>query len=117
MILQPIIENAIHYGIRGMEGKGIIRMEVIQEDDQVCISIRDNGVGMSQEKIAEIMKGEIKESSVNNDSNGIGIGNVISRLRLFFHQDNVMEITSLGENMGTEVAIFIPLEGKEKHHV
>jgi two-component system, sensor histidine kinase YesM len=117
MILQPIVENAIHYGIRGMEGKGIIRMEVIQEDDQVCISIRDNGVGMSQEKIAEIMKGEIKESSVNNDSNGIGIGNVISRLRLFFHQDNVMEITSLGESMGTEVAIFIPLEGKEKHHV
>jgi sensor histidine kinase YesM len=114
MILQPIVENCINYGIRGMEGKGVIEMSVYREDNSICISIRDNGIGMKQEKIKEIMEGQIKVSNLSSDSNGIGIGNVINRLRLFFDQDNVIEITSMGENMGTEVAIFIPLEEKIK---
>jgi len=114
MILQPIVENCINYGIRGMEGKGIIEMSVYREDDSICISIRDNGIGMKQEKIKEIMEGQIKVSDLSSDSNGVGIGNVISRLRLFFDRENVIEITSMGENLGTEVAIFIPLEEKGK---
>lgn len=118
MILQPIVENCINYGIRGMEGKGLIEMSVTKEktdgDSYICVSIRDNGIGMKQDKIKEIMEGQLKETNLSSDSNGIGIGNVINRLRLFFQRENVIEITSLGENMGTEVAIFIPMgeEGK-----
>lgn len=117
MILQPIVENCINYGIRNIEWEGYIDLSVYREGDHICISIRDNGIGMSSEKIQKIMNSRLKETDLEQSSNGIGLDNVIGRLRLFFGMEEVMEITSAGENMGTEVAIFIPYEEKEKYYV
>lgn len=117
MILQPIVENSINYGIRNIDWEGYIDLSVYREGDHICISIRDNGIGMSSEKIQKIMNSRLKETDLEQSSNGIGLDNVIGRLRLFFGMEEVMEITSAGENMGTEVAIFIPYEEKENYYV
>jgi two-component system sensor histidine kinase YesM len=117
MILQPIIENSINYGIRNIDWEGVIELSVYREDNQICISIRDNGVGMSKELIDKVMNSELKASDLSKDSNGVGLDNVISRLRLFYSCQDVMEITSVGENMGTEVAIYIPISEVEKADV
>ncbi|MBD5545395.1 MAG: histidine kinase [Lachnospiraceae bacterium] len=117
MILQPIVENCINYGIRNIEWEGYIDLSVYKERNHICVSIRDNGTGMSEEKIQKIMSSRQKEDDSEQNSNGIGLDNVIGRLRLFFGIEKVMEITSAGENMGTEVAIFIPYEEKENGHV
>jgi sensor histidine kinase YesM len=109
MILQPIVENSINYGIRNIDWEGIIELSVYREDNHVCISIRDNGVGMSNEIIEKVMNSELKANDISKDSNGVGLDNVIGRLRLFYARDDVMEITSVGKNMGTEVAIYIPM--------
>lgn len=109
MILQPIVENSINYGIRNIDWEGIIELSVYREDNHVCISIRDNGIGMSNEIIEKVMNSELKASDISKDSNGVGLDNVIGRLRLFYERDDVMEITSVGKNMGTEVAIYIPI--------
>lgn len=116
MILQPIVENAIQYGIRGIEWEGKIMLFVYEEDGHVTVSIRDNGNGMSQESIAAVMEGQVKEE-LGDGSNGVGLGNVIGRLRLFCGREDVMEITSLGEGLGTEVAIFIPTAEREEYDV
>ena len=113
MILQPIVENAINYGIREAEGKGVIRLGVYQKDDYIYISIQDNGVGIEQNKIDHIMKGEIIASDLSENSNGIGLGNVISRLRLYYNYENVIEIISEGKNQGTEVIICIPMRNNK----
>ncbi len=111
MILQPLIENCINHGVRTVEWEKIIELSVYKERDSICVSVRDNGVGISGEKIERIMQGELSSDDLREAANGVGLDNVISRLRLFYGRDGVVEITSAGENMGTEVAIYIPIGG------
>ena len=49
MILQPIVENAVNYGIRESEGEGMIRLSVYEAEGDVYMSIADNGIGISEE--------------------------------------------------------------------
>ncbi len=108
MILQPIVENAVNYGIRDISWEGRILLKVYEKESYICISIFDNGCGISQEKIIEIMNGEIEETDLAKNSTGIGLGNVISRLQVYYSQERVIEIISEGENLGTEVILYIP---------
>ncbi|MGN0376661.1 MAG: histidine kinase [Suilimivivens sp.] len=112
MILQPIVENCVNHGIREMAGKGRIWLSVYRIDDTACISIRDNGIGMNKETIDKVMSGTYREEELAADSNGIGMDNVIARLKLFTESDDVMSIISEGKDKGTEVIIY--LQGKEQ---
>ena len=105
MILQPIVENSVNYGIRNIDWQGTIELSATKEKEYVCLSIRDNGIGMEQEKIDQILSGQLKKDEINGDSNGVGLNNVIQRLRMFYDKEDIIEITSIGKNMGTEVAI------------
>ena len=111
MILQPIVENAVNYGIRDIDWEGHIDLKVYRQNSDVLLSIRDNGIGMSQDKIDRILSGEaVGEVSADHAaSNGIGLGNVIERLQIFTGQRDVMEIFSEGENKGTEFIIRVPM--------
>ena len=111
MTLQPIVENAVNYGIRNIDWDGLITLSLYREDDRACISVKDNGIGMSEDKIERVLKDELEASALSDDSNGIGLTNVISRLDLHFNADNIFSIYSEGENRGTEVIIRIPVEG------
>lgn len=109
MVLQPIVENAVNYGIHGINWDGIIKLSVYRTDHNICLSVRDNGIGISQEKIDQIIRGEIPEADLERNSNGVGLGNVISRLQMYFNRDDVLEIKSEGKDKGTEVIIHIPI--------
>ena len=85
-----------------------------REDGKIRISIRDNGTGMSQEKIREVMEGRTRETDLSRNSTGIGLGNVISRLRLYYNTEDVLEIRSEGENKGTEVLLYLPYPEAEE---
>ncbi len=109
MILQPIVENCINYGIRDIGRQGIITLSVYPGREEICVCVRDNGVGITPERIEEIRSGVIKEKEQSGDSNGIGLNNVIERLKMFYDRDEVLEIIAHGENKGTEVLLHIPL--------
>jgi len=107
MILQPIVENCVNHGIREMAGEGRIWLSVYEMDGYICISISDNGKGMSKEKIDRILSGTYTTEKLSGDSNGVAMDNVIARLRLFTGNDKVMDIFSEGEGMGTEFVIYL----------
>ena len=107
MILQPIVENCVNHGIREMAGEGRIWLSVYEMDGCVCISIGDNGKGMSKETINKILSGTYREERLSGDSNGVAMDNVIARLRLFTGNDKVLDIFSEGEGMGTEFVIYL----------
>ncbi|MCD7725052.1 MAG: histidine kinase [Clostridiales bacterium] len=113
MILQPIVENCVNHGIREMGGDGSVCLSVYRTEKGVCISVKDNGIGMSRETIDQIMSGSYREEGRNTGSNGIGMDNVISRMKLFTKNENVMEISSEGAGMGTEVFIYL-CDGQER---
>ncbi|MEE1254968.1 MAG: histidine kinase [Lachnospiraceae bacterium] len=112
MILQPIVENSVNYGISDIDWQAKIEISATREDEYVWLSIRDNGIGMEQKKIDQIMSGQLKEDEIFSDSNGVGLNNVIQRLRMFYNKEDVIEITSVGKNMGTEVAIKLYWRGE-----
>jgi sensor histidine kinase YesM len=70
----------------------------------------DNGVGMSQELIKEVLSGEYKSESDSESKkgNGVGLNNVMQRLRLYFNGADNFEIISNGRDQGTEVVITVP---------
>jgi sensor histidine kinase YesM len=115
MILQPVVENAVNYGIRDIEYEGKIFLSVYQTEEQIEITIEDNGAGMNQSTIDRVMNTKLedsaalKERNITKDSNGIGLGNVINRLRLYYDMEDVFIIESEGRNKGTKVTICIPL--------
>lgn len=114
MILQPVVENAVNYGIRDIDYERKIFLKVEQVEDKIRIVIYDNGAGMDKTTIDRIMNFKIKpgkiEREVNpaKDSHGIGLGNVITRLKLYYDTDDVFHINSDGQNKGTTVTILIP---------
>lgn len=113
MILQPIVENSVNYGIRGISWEGVIKLSLYREGDFACILIEDNGIGMEQEKLNKIMSSGLEETDLEDGSNGIGLDNVISRLKLFYDREDVFTIDSPGKDRGTRVLIRIPMKGKE----
>lgn len=107
MILQPIVENCVNHGIREMAGEGKIILSVFAMEGQPCISVRDNGKGMDADTIEKVLNGTYCEEDMTGDSNGIGMNNIIARLKLFTGTDDVMDIISEGKDMGTEVRIYL----------
>ncbi len=111
MILQPLVENAVNYGIRDIDWEGHIDLKVYKDGNDVLLSVKDNGVGMSRDKIERILSGEAagEVSADHAASNGIGLGNVIERLQIYTGRSDVMEIKSEGENKGCEFVIKVPM--------
>ena len=113
MILQPVVENAVNYGIRNIEREKRIVLKVERLQGLIRVRIEDNGIGMSAERIKEVMSGRAGENPVMKDSNGVGIANVMARLRLFYDREEVMHIFSEGMDKGTIVDILIPVPQEE----
>ena len=106
MIIQPLVENSIKYGIKDLEpGEGKVTLSVYRENNMCCIRVSDNGIGTDEEIIEKIMNHEKKPS----ETRGVGITNVMSRLDLYYNNREVFEMKSR-KNEGTHVTIKIPLE-------
>ena len=110
MILQPLVENAVQYGIRGVEWEGWVTLRIWQEAGTVYIEVADNGRGMSQELIERVLHGENVKNRKNSKSNGIGVYNVLERLQMYYTTEDVLEIESDGEGKGTRFTLKIPKE-------
>lgn len=107
LTLQPLVENAIFSGIEPMGENGIISIHVKALENTLCISVRDNGVGIPEEKIEKILKG--KEKSKNDTMSGIGLPNVDQRIKLVYGEEYGLSIESkVGEY--TEIQVRIPIE-------
>ena len=111
MILQPIVENCVNHGIREMGDKGVIVLSLYEKEGRVCISVKDNGVGMSEETIQKVLCGTYREEDMASGGNGVGMDNVISRMKLFTDDENVITVRS-EEGKGTEVCFYLQRTGQ-----
>lgn len=100
--LQPLVENAIIHGIEPSEDGGAVRLRIYKKGTNVIIKIIDNGIGISKDKINSILKCEFDDS--DGHTTGIGINNVITRLRLYFNEYHCFKIKSK-VGIGTVITI------------
>lgn len=102
--LQVIIENFIVHGLRDDDIANRIEVSSERKAEFVQISIRDNGVGMGQERLAEVRD---SLSQLQTGSKSFGLRSVYQRLVYLYGDDCTMDLNSrLGE--GTTVTIRMP---------
>ncbi|WP_099159679.1 sensor histidine kinase [Virgibacillus ndiopensis] len=107
LTLQPLVENAFIHGIEEKEDGGTISLHIFQKTDQVIVEISDDGAGMDQGKIDQLMSlGKQQDVHVGH-STSIGLTNVIRRLQLFYQLSHVVEIDS-EQNKGTTIRLLLP---------
>lgn len=115
LILQPLVENAILHGLEEKIDHGIVRILVESSDCTLFLRVRDDGIGIEEEQVAQL-----NACFAGNDSTilrqcggGIALQNVNSRIRLMFGEDYGLRIFSAVE-VGTECCITMPLLLREE---
>ena len=112
MIIQPLVENSIKYGTHEAEDggeRGEVVLSLYKKEDMACIEVSDNGPGMQAETIERILAREKSAGTEYDETKGIGLNNVISRLDLFYDSREGIDIIS-NEGEGTRIIIKIPME-------
>jgi two-component system sensor histidine kinase YesM len=118
MTIQPIIENAVKYGLEPLCDKGDLRVSTQVSEQELWIIIEDNGIGMEESNLNRI-RGMLREdtASIHSQessrkiSRGIGLTNVHRRIALMFGDSYGLRIHST-QGEGTKVVIAIPLPRK-----
>lgn len=104
-LIQPIIENAIKHGIQEKIGEGHISLTGSIQDDKVIFTVKDDGVGMNESKIAEILSG--CEGLADTEYDRLGVANVSRRIKFYYGDKYGLSIKSKLQK-GTEVSIILP---------
>lgn len=116
LIIQPLIENAIYYGVNPMDEDGLITIRGYEKDEDIFIEVIDNGMGMPAPVVEKLLT---HKKTTNSKGSGIGLWNVNQRIRLYFKGDYGLSIASEPDE-GTKVTIHLPKitqkEYKENQH-
>lgn len=104
LTLQPILENAINYGVDPMDDCGEIRVCVRKEGELLVLSAEDNGIGMSEEEVELLLT---DNNRVPKHGSGVGLINIHNRLQILFGKEYGLVIESEPDE-GTKVSIQIP---------
>jgi tetratricopeptide (TPR) repeat protein len=106
MLIQPFIENAIWHGLRYLDTKGVLKVEITEESNLLKINIEDNGIGRA--KSAELKTRYQKEhtsTGLRNIHGRIELLNKLFNLKISVHIDDL----DIDNGTGTRVVIWLPL--------
>ncbi|WP_242845513.1 sensor histidine kinase [Butyrivibrio sp. WCE2006] len=103
--IQPVVENALYHGIKNKRGGGKIIVTGGELDDCVQITVKDDGIGMSEERLNEIRK-SLKLDKPESDTI-YGLYNINQRIKLSFGDEYGIGIDST-EGVGTVTNIRLP---------
>lgn len=114
LTLQPIVENAFFHGLEPKQGDWQLHIstQFTADRDTLCMSIRDNGVGMNSRQLAQLRaRLAFNEKVLWTSGKQIGLANIASRIHIQFGRRYGIEVNSSEQN-GTEVMVKIPAADK-----
>lgn len=104
LILQPILENAINYGVSGLDDSGEIKITGKLEGERIILAVEDNGIGMPKEE-ADLLLTDSQR--VQKKGSGVGLVNVKNRIQILFGKAYGLVIESEPDE-GTTVFVHLP---------
>ncbi|GGF90200.1 sensor histidine kinase YesM [Paenibacillus albidus] len=107
LTLQPLLENAIQYGVETMIEPCSIRLYAGQQEGMLAITVEDRGPGMEEEFVSRVLSGEVQTRGT-----GIGLLNIRDRVRLAFGDSYGIKVEST-PGFGTKVSVLLPLPQEE----
>lgn len=115
LLLQPIVENAIIHGLEGKETGGTFWFAVYIIEETFYVDISDNGCGMDEATLAEVMA-KVQDYTRKRRKSSIGLYNINRRIKLNYGEQYGLDIQStLGE--GTMVRVTFPIIKTEKSDI
>ncbi|MBR3509268.1 MAG: sensor histidine kinase [Lachnospiraceae bacterium] len=113
LLLQPLVENALYHGIKIKRGGGTIKVSGRMEDGYLIFGVKDTGLGMTKEQLEDLNERMKKgQPVVKEDGGGFGLVNVNMRIRLYYNQQDGLNIASNAD--GTEVSFRVPCRTREE---
>ena len=111
LMFQPFVENSILHGFEGRKEGGLLTITAREQGGRLHIAIADNGYGMPEETADVIQrilseKGDI--SKIKRGKVGVGILNVVVRMKMFYGADFDAEMTT-SRQLGTTFHFCVPL--------
>jgi len=101
LILQPLVENAIQHGIAPRSGPGFVQIAARRQAGQLCLEVRDDGVGLNAGARARIRS-------------GIGLANTRDRLECLYGDGHRLEFQDGGPGLAVRIEIpYRPAAGDE----
>lgn len=113
LIIQPILENAIYHGMEYADGDGEIHIRAFREGEIMVIEVEDNGPGMPEQVVEQLLNPGISVSAARPGGTGIGLRNVHQRIQLTFGAAYGLTIRSEPDR-GTVVRICLPSLGENE---
>ncbi|TCZ77224.1 HAMP domain-containing protein [Paenibacillus albiflavus] len=110
-LLQPLVENAFYHGLEPKGGKGTLRLSITKRGHSLHICIEDDGVGISEQKLAElnaIFEHPFQVDAIDTKVN-FGLRNVHARIKNFYGDEYWIRVSST-PHLGTCFEIKIPAE-------
>ena len=114
LIIQPIVENAIIHGIENSKNKNLLYISVKRENECIVIIVKDTGIGMTDEKVSELLKEPLNaEGDEQKAHTNLGLYAVHKRIQLMYGDLYGLTVQSqAGE--GTTVTLHIPFTKKQE---
>lgn len=109
MILQPIVENALHYGLRNQSEESEVRIHAYARNNKLILTVKDSGPGLQQEQMEGLLSGQTPS---RNAHTGIGLSNVRERLNLIYGTESGIFLCNQEEG-GLKVTVEIPFAYSE----
>ena len=109
MILQPIVENAMNYGLWDQNQDSEVRIHAYAKNNKLFLTVKDRGCGLTPEQTEGLEIGQIPSRSKHT---GIGLSNVRERLQLIYGEESSITLRNR-RNGGVKVTIEIPFAYSE----
>lgn len=105
MLLQPIVENSIFHGLEPKNQKGSLYIGARREEDNLVITVKDDGVGIAKEQLDELQR-ELSDENADTRKH-VGTLNTNARMKLCYGREYGISIESCPED-GTTVILKLP---------
>lgn len=96
LLLQPLVENAIHHGLEPQVQGGLLHLRAMLQGEGLRIEVEDDGVGLTQSQ------------QRSRPGHGVALKNIRERLQVAYGALSALELGPGAEGRGTCVVLKLP---------
>ena len=112
--IERVIINLLSNAIKYTPPKGLVEIKLRENDSNIELSVKDNGIGLTEDEIEKIFEKfskikRSKEEGMDLNKEGTGLGLHISKEIIELH-DGQIWVTSEGRNKGSTFIVRLPMK-------
>lgn len=106
MCIQPVVENAIHHGLRPNGYKGSITISVFRQDENLCVAVQNDAQDIDPDVINSL--NEALMTGTGHEENKVGLRNVNERIKLIYGRKYGVSIECSKQEAYVRVVLTFP---------